>query len=297
MSEFTPFSIEHKELYSRYISQTPSNSSGYSFGNIFMWESYCKRSLAIHSECLCVEYDCRSGIFYSIPGKGGDLAAAVDTLSRCAAEHGVPLMMRGITAADREALESACPGRFTFTPDRDNADYIYSIDSMASLAGKKLHGKRNHCNKFQATYAWEFQPLTQERFDDCMSVHKAWSNAREGGSADENFAIARAFQHWDALGFEGGVLYADGQPVAFTVGEQINEDTVDIHFEKALDTVPGAYPMVAREFARQLNADHPQLRYLNREEDMGIENLRKAKESWYPLYLLEKYVAVENENG
>lgn len=294
MSDFIPFSIEHKELYTQHLAKSPSNSSGYSFGNIFMWESFCRRSLALRHDCLCVEYDCRSGMFYSIPGKGGDLAAAVDSLHEDARERGIALTLRGITAADRERLEQSCPGRFAFTPDRDNYDYIYSIDSMASLAGKKLHGKRNHCNKFQATYSWEFQPLRPERFDDCLSVHKAWSHSRDGGSADENFAIARAFEHWDALGFEGGVLYANGQPVAFTVGEQISDDTVDIHFEKALDTVPGAYPMVAREFARQLNADHPQLRYLNREEDMGIENLRKAKESWYPLYLLEKFVAMEN---
>ena len=292
MSEFTPLSIEQKNTYSRYVAQTPSNSSGYSFGNIFMWESYCKRSVNIHSECLCIEYDCRSGIFYSIPGKGGDLAGAVDYLHDCAESHGVVLSIRGITAADREMLEQACPGRFDYVADTDNFDYIYSIDSMASLAGKKLHAKRNHCNKFQATYEWEFLPITPDRFEDCLSIHRAWSENRDG-TGEETFAIHRAFENWDALGFEGGILYANGQPAAFTVGEQISEDTVDIHFEKALDTVPGAYPMVAREFARQLNANHPQLRYLNREEDMGIENLRKAKESWYPLYLLEKFIAVE----
>ena len=293
MSDYSPFSIEHKALYTEHAAKTPSNSSGYSFGNIFLWESYCHRSLAQRHGCLCIEYNCRSGVFYSIPGKGGDLAAALDSLREDAAAHGVPLSLRGITAADRDLLEQVCPGRFAFTPDRDNYDYIYSIDSMASLAGKKLHGKRNHCNKFQATYQWEFHPITPDRFDDCMSIHKAWSDSHEGGNPDENFAIRRAFDNWDTLGFEGGILYANGKPVAFTVGEQISEDTVDIHFEKALDTVPGAYPMVAREFARQLNADHPQLRYLNREEDMGIENLRKAKESWYPLYLLEKFIATE----
>lgn len=293
MSDFTPFSIEHKELYSQHMSKTPSNSSGYSFGNIFMWEIYCRRSMALRHDCLCIEYDCRSGVFYSIPGKSGDLAAAVDSLHADAAQRGVVLSLRGITAADRELLEKTCPGRFAFTPDRDNFDYIYSIDSMASLAGKKLHGKRNHCNKFQATYDWRFLPLTPDRFADCLAIHKAWSDSREGGNPEETFAIQRAFDNWAALGFEGGVLYANGEPAAFTVGEIISEDTVDIHFEKALDTVPGAYPMVAREFARQLNADHPQLRYLNREEDMGIENLRKAKESWYPLYLLEKYIATE----
>lgn len=294
MSDYTPFSIHHKSLYAEHVAKSPSNSSGYSFGNVFLWESYCHRSLTIQHDCLCIEYDCRSGVFYSIPGKGGNLVAALDALHEDAAKHGIPLSLRGITAADRELLEQLCPGRFSFTPDRDNYDYIYSIDAMASLAGKKLHGKRNHCNKFQATYEWEFHPLTPDRFDDCMLVHQAWSDSRDGGNADENNAIRRTFENWDVLGFEGGILYANGQPAAFTVGEQITEDTVDIHFEKAVDTVPGAYPMVAREFARQLNADHPQLRYLNREEDMGIENLRKAKESWYPLYLLEKFIATEN---
>ena len=89
----------------------------------------------------------------------------------------------------------------------------------------------------------------------------------------------------------GGVLYAEARPVAFSIGERISPDTVDIHFEKALPGVPGAYPMVAREFARMVKGVLPEVKFLNREEDMGLENLRKAKEEWYPLYLLEKSTA------
>ena len=95
----------------------------------------------------------------------------------------------------------------------------------------------------------------------------------------------------------GGVLFANGKPAAFTAGERLGSDTIDVHFEKALDDLPGAYPMIAREFARQLQAGLPEIRYLNREEDMGLPGLRKAKEEWYPMFLIEKYTALLQEDA
>ena len=104
------------------------------------------------------------------------------------------------------------------------------------------------------------------------------------------------FQYWDGLGMTGGILYADGSPAAFTAGERLGSDTIDVHFEKAPDDLPGAYPMIAREFARHLQKDFPEIRYLNREEDMGIPGLRKAKEEWYPMFMIDKFTALWQED-
>ena len=111
------------------------------------------------------------------------------------------------------------------------------------------------------------------------------------GLEEEHGAIIRAFMRWEALGLEGGVLFADGQCVGFTVGEKISSDTFDVHFEKAYASIPGAYPMVCREFARQIMSDHPEIVYLNREDDMGHENLRSAKLEYRPEFMLRKYTA------
>ena len=89
---------------------------------------------------------------------------------------------------------------------------------------------------------------------------------------------------------EGTLLLCENEPIAFSLGERLNADTFDISFEKAVD-IPGAYPMIARETARQLLAAHPELTTLNREEDMGIPGLRKAKAEWHPRELLMKYTA------
>ena len=191
-------------------------------------------------------------------------------------------------------LEDAYPGLFEFSEDRDNFDYIYLAEKLATFAGKKLHGKRNFCNRFEKEHSWEFRRLTRELFPVCMEMLGFWQREFDtppDGLEDEHGAIIRALMRWDALNLEGGVLFADGQCVGFTVGEVISSDTFDVHFEKAYASIPGAYPMVCREFARQILADHPDIVYLNREDDMGHENLRSAKLEYRPEFLLRKYTA------
>ena len=164
------------------------------------------------------------------------------------------------------------------------------------MGGKKLHGKRNFCNRFEKTHSWEFRRLTRGLIPACMEMLGQWQaefDTPPDGLEEEHGAIIRAFMRYDALGLEGGALFAEGRLIGFTIGEVISSDTFDVHFEKAFASIPGAYPMVCREFTRQLLADHPQLVYLNREDDMGQDNLREAKLEYAPELLLAKYTAVE----
>ena len=138
-------------------------------------------------------------------------------------------------------------------------------------------------------------PLTRELIPGCLDMLDVWSeeNAErlDKSIVYEHTAIVRAFAAFEKLGLEGGVLYANDRIVGFTLGELACEDTFDVHFEKAEGALNGAYPMTCRELTRMLMAKYPSLRYINREDDMGIEALRRSKESYKPAYLLKKYTA------
>ena len=181
---------------------------------------------------------------------------------------------------------------------RDGFDYCYDIDRLADLTGKKLHAKRNHIHRFEEHYQdWTVEEISAENLPECIQLNQDWEDAaaaagHEDWNAHEGCeALRRCLIHQQELGLEGLLLRAGGKPVAFTAGKSLGGDTYDVFFEKAYSEIQGAYPMINREFARWIRKNHPEIRYLNREDDMGEENLRKAKLSYHPDLLLEKYIA------
>lgn len=292
MLEFTPLQLSDRERYLRCFELENCQNSTYSFGTAYLWSLHCRRNLAQLGDRVAVEYLCCSqNPFYGWPLGSGSVEDAIAALREHAEANERRLTLRAITAEQKTALESACPDCFDYTAEEDNFDYIYDAQALATLAGKKLHGKRNHCNRFAATYNWRCERLTPALFSDCNTIRRSWEESNDGGNEEEKLALDCTFDNWEALGFRGAILYADEKPVAFTVGEYLRTDTLDVHFEKAVEGVQGAYPMICREFVRQQLETNPELRYVNREEDMGIPGLRKAKEDWYPLYKLEKFTA------
>ena len=198
---------------------------------------------------------------------------------------------------ERDRLEALYPGRFRFHSVRDSADYVYETEQLAQLHGKKLQAKRNHCNRFEAAYPdYRVLPLTADQLPRCRAFTDEWYRLHflENDPADyalEQRAIGLAFDHFDALGMTGLVLEVEGEVVAFAMGNPIRPDMFDVNFEKARADMNGPYPMINREFARRI-AETP-YRFLNREDDMGLEGLRRAKESYIPDLLLEKLLAEE----
>ena len=174
----------------------------------------------------------------------------------------------------------------------DAFDYLYEIETLAELKGKKYQAKRNHINRFQEAWPnWRTERIGPDNLAVCRELTHKWCAEHE--AEGDLRALEKAFLHYDELEFEGIVLFADDQtPVGFSMGNRISRDTFDVNFEKAFADVQGAYPLVNREFARMIRERHPEIRYLNREDDMGIEGLRKAKESYHPIFL-EKYIARE----
>ena len=166
-----------------------------------------------------------------------------------------------------------------------------------TYAGKKLHGKRNFCNRFEAAHPdWKFEPITAENREDVLLFHRQWQTANEGedeGLHKEGCVVRCALRELDELEMTGGVLTAGGKIYGFAVASMINETMMDENIEKADGEEPGAYPMVCRAMAKMMKQKYPGLVFINREEDTGDEGLRRSKESYCPVMLLEKYVTRE----
>lgn len=272
-----------------------SPSADYNFGNIYIWDKHYRQLICRFGDRMLTKLRYEGKPAFVFPIGSGPLRPAMEALREFAAGRGYPLVVRGITSKHREMLEAEYPGRFVFQPEVKNFDYIYRAEKLATYAGKSLHGKKNHCNRFEAENDWEFIPLTREWIPGCLDMLDVWTEENterlDKSVSFEHDAIIRAFAAFEKLGLEGGVLRAGGKIVGFSLGEMANEDTFDVHFEKAEVNMNGAYPMVCRELTRMLMERHPNLVYINREDDMGLEPLRRSKQSYKPEYLLEKYIA------
>ena len=293
--QFREITLEDRETIHRFMYGACGHGCEYSFANLLFWGD---QKVAFLDGLPLIFSRFGSGYFYQIP-LTADLKPAVDALRADARERGIPFRLFGLTPREVDRLAALYPGALSFFPVRDNFDYVYHIERLTELKGKKLQSKRNHCNRFVDAWPdYRVLPLTPERIDDCRAFTARWyeEHAAFHDPSDydgERVAIEKAFRHFDALHMEGIILETAEGMVGFSMGNRIREDTFDVNYEKALAQVNGAYPMVNREFARRIHARYPEVRYLNREDDMGIEGLRRAKESYFPDILLEKWIGEE----
>ena len=302
MIPFKPVTLCDKHWVDEIVRAENSRSADYNFGNIYIWDNRYRQLIARADGRMLTKLRYEGRPAFVFPIGPGPLRPAIEALREYAAFRGYkPFCLRGITEEHRALLEREYPDAFSYTEDTDNADYLYEAEKLATYSGKALHGKKNHCNRFEAENDWSFVPLTRALIPDCLDMLDLWSeeNAErlDKSIVYEHTAIVRAFAAFEKLALEGGVLFANGKIVGFTLGEMTSEDTFDVHFEKAEGSLNGAYPMTCRELTRMLLSRHPDLRYINREDDMGLESLRRSKESYKPAFLLRKFTAhwVETE--
>ena len=231
---------------------------------------------------------------YLFPAGQGDLRAAVDAVLDDSLRRGGQTRFRGVTADAQAFLEEQYPGRFRFTPYRDSFDYIYTVEELTELRGKKLQSKRNHCHRFEAEHPdWHTEVITAENIEKCREMVALWyqNHPENYEIQSEKKAIAKAFEHFAAIGMDGWMLLDGEQVLGFSMGYRMNRTYYDVCFEKAYADIQGAYAMINREFSRHIAEKYPELEFLNREDDMGEPGLRKAKESYQPTLLLEKCTA------
>ncbi len=302
MIDFKPVALSDKNWMDKHFRVEDSRSGDFNFTNVFMWGSAFHLAAALVEDRLVFRTEICGRYYYSFPIGTGDMRAAVLAITKDAEERGIPFAMRSITANNAEKIDILFPCLFDFKEERDYFDYVYSAEKLATLSGKQLHAKRNYINRFEQNHKWSFEPIDSSNLELCVEMNSEWirrhvNEENIGQYKGEFEAIDKAFRYYNELGLEGGILRADGQVVAFTIGEKLCSDTYIVHFEKAYADIDGAYPMINREFARYVLNKHPEIVYINREDDMGSENLRRAKKSYYPEFMVEKFTARPRKRG
>lgn len=224
-----------------------------------------------------------------MPLGDGDLRKAVDLLRADAKGRGDRFHLYAVTQEMFSKIEAACPGEFKFRTDRAWSEYIYDAQDLITLTGKKFQSKRNHVNKFKKTYDYEYLPITREIIPDCLALYYRWCEENNGchdaSLIEERHATQKAFHYFERLGLKGGAIRVDGKIVAYSYGKQLTFDTFGVHAEKSLYEIDGGFSAINQMFAEHECQNY---KYINREEDLGLESLRKAKESYHPVILLEK---------
>lgn len=291
MIPFEKIDLHRKEQLDAYLLAMDKQCCEYSFANIFLWG---RKRVSERDGFLLLQAQYDRKTVYLYPVGEGDIKPVLDAIIHDAAARGIPCCLAALTEQDCHQLEALYPGAFQIYCDRDSYDYVYSIDDLADLAGRKYQKKRNHLNRFwQEHPEAEIVPLDEKNRAGAYLLAQKWYEDRtamdpNGDYHLEKLALQRAFAYYQQLGMEGVVLMEHGQVLAFTMGSRLDKNTFDIHFEKALGASDGTYAAINRGFARYLREKHPEIRWLNREDDMGIEGLRKAKLSYYPDHMVEK---------
>lgn len=293
MIRFDRITVAHKTVFGKYTVGRHLRNCDMAFANIYCWQDTYRTEIAECDGFLLLRFvygDGETG--YMQPVGDGDIRRMVSLLAEDAAARGSALRIVGLSPERRDEIERTFPDMFAFSSPRSLRDYIYLASDLATLKGRRYQPKRNHVNRFTAQYSFRYEPLSAANMPDCMELNRKWVAARDDDSRSElaeQAAIQRAFAHFDELGLRGGVLYADGRIAAFTYGSAIDGETFCTHVEKVDTEFDGAGAMINLLFAQSLADEY---RYINREEDLGLEGLRFSKLSYHPTILLEKISAL-----
>jgi len=290
MIGFQKLTMSAKSIVQKYTLNSRRRNCDLSFANLYSWWFLYETEYAEYEGFLLLRYKLEGKFAYMMPVGRGDLKTVLKAVIDDALSLGHTFRMFGVSQGMRADLDDVMPDSFVFTPQREYFDYIYHRTDLATLAGKKYQSKRNFVNRFIRNYPdYEYKELTPDLVPECLMLETAWYNVNDNKEQKaleaERRSMTEALKHMEELELRGGVLHVDGNIVAFTYGALINEETFDVCVEKASTVIEGAYTMINCEFARHLPEKYI---YINREEDLGIDGLRKAKLSYHPFVLLEK---------
>lgn len=291
--EFARIEITDKERADECLKKSGFRGCEYTFGNNFVWRNFGGVEVAFsHGMFFCRQLS-GGKVMFLYPAGEADVKTAVELLREYCNEQKIELLI----SANREITGkiTALYHNARALANRDFFDYVYLAEDLENLSGKKYHGKRNHLNRFYEN-DWSFEPLTMQNIPECLEMNEKWraenidkcSLSEEArAKSDELCVVECSLKYYDKLGYTGGVLRVNGEVQAFTFGEPAGNDCFVVHVEKALREFQGAYTAVNREFVKSLGGRY---KYINREDDTGSENLRKAKLSYHPAFMEEKYI-------
>lgn len=284
--------IEDKERFDRIFKSFENINSESAFATSYVWSD--SKNIKV-----CFEDDIffkKVGDFYEFPVGTLDklkLKESIYALKNDAESYGkfkfIELMQNQV-----EILKEIFPKSFSYEEDRGNYEYIYSINDLANLEGKKYHSKRNHISKFQKLYIWQY--LDKLDIKESLEFFEKWfeinNTENKLDKLDEFSAIKKSIFNFKSLNLISGTIKIDNKIVACTIGEKINDNVLVVHFEKAFTEYEGIYSVINNEFCKKQIGKY---NLINREEDMNIPGLRKSKLSYKPKILLKKYNAILEE--
>lgn len=262
---------------------------------MFAWNSKFKTQYDIQHKTLFLKFLETDGkVYYMMPIGPMPINEAINILQADAKASNIPFQMKGITVEMWEMISNKMPNQFKYIHERNNDEYIYLSSKLISLSGKKLQSKRNHINRFKIDNPdWQYFPITSKKdLSECVTMLNEWENIKEDKDRSLQYdyiATRLMLEHFDELQLTGGAIRVNGKIIAFTIGEKLTEDTFVVHVEKAFGEINGAYTIINQQF---IEHEASKFKYINREEDMGLEPLRKAKLSYQPDILLEEGVLV-----
>lgn len=289
MIEFRDIDISDKEHINRCLAMSDFMGCEYTFANNMAWKRLADSKIGFYKDFYIVCSRTEENIpYFVMPSGSGDYAELFGELKKYSGSMGVPLTITGVTEKSLMLFNELFPDSFTVEYDRESSDYIYLAHDLIHLDGKKYHSKRNHLKRF-SRYDYEFSVITEKDFDECIYFCTMDYNGRRHNysSIAEQYAINTYFNYFQEMGLSGGIIRIDGKVSAVTIGEHLNSDTFCVHIEKADRSFDGIYTAINNMFISSVASDY---RYINREEDLGIEGLRKSKLSYHPVFLLKKYI-------
>ncbi len=287
-----------KEVFDKYFGSRYCENAEYTFTNLFMWRDMLNLQWAVEDDVLYI-FSSNEEIFaaWQPIGAQDKMQDAITKILQIAQENcgEKKFMFVVVEKIFADELEKYPNAKFNITAERDNFDYVYLAQDLINLSGRKFHGKKNHLNAFKKDYPdAKYLPITEKIIPKCREELNLWYKEHKRANPDDPFigyeraAIHEIFDHFDAFNLRGGAILLENRVVAFTFGEKLNSDTAVIHVEKADSSIRGIYVAINQNFVAH---EWSNMTYINREEDMGIDGLRQAKESYKPIKLIEKFNA------
>lgn len=293
MLEFETPTINDAAFARPLLENSANMGADFNFANHLAWGRTYNLKCCKYDNLYILSAGQNDTLRFLLPVGNGDLKSAFGEMKKYSESFSKPLEIYGITDATLPIITAHFGENFKIYEDRDSFDYIYLSEKTVSFSGKKMHSKRNHLKRFCQNYAFEYRQIEERDFDDCIAFAAQSYNENmsydDESAVGEQYAIHTFFEHFDRLKMQGGVLRIDGKVCAFTLGSAINSSVCDINIEKANRRFEGSYTAICNCFAKSYGCN---FKYINREEDLGIDGLRKSKLSYCPEFLLKKYRVV-----
>ncbi|MFC1868380.1 DUF2156 domain-containing protein [Thermodesulfobacteriota bacterium] len=290
--EFKPIKIQHKEIFTRFFSEDPPRTSEFTFTNLFIWRHRYHPLWTQCEDCLLIIFNPEGAEPFGLQPVGvGDKSRALEIL--CDQLRQITDEIKICRVCEEFVEKHVGSEHYLYMLDRDNSDYVYTASDLITLSGRKYHRKKNHLNQFLKKYRFEYRELDMDLVECFLKMQEKWCRIKDcvdkPDLLSEDYAIHQALTYFEELDYKGGAIQVDSGIEAFSLGEALNKNTGAIHIEKANPDMPGLYSAINQLFCSNAWS---QMEYINREQDLGIEGLRKAKESYHPHHMENKYTII-----